>query len=80
MSRIGEETSLSTSRGIKTRSSSKNANTDYYFMLSGTGQRTSILLEYGFLDNPEDASILVNEQDRNVRAVADGICDFVDSI
>ena len=80
MSRIGEQTSLSTSRGIKTRSSSKNSNTDYYFMLSGTGQRTSILLEYGFLDNPEDASILVNEQQRNIIAVADGICDFVDSI
>ena len=80
INRIGEETSLSTSRGIKTKSSSKNSKTDYYFMLSGTGKRTSILLEYGFLDNPEDASILINEQDKNVRAVADGICDFVDNV
>lgn len=80
LQRVDEETSITQhGSGIKTKRSTKNKNRDYFFMISGTGKKTTILLEHGFIDNKEDFEKLVNKQEENVMAVANGICDFIDS-
>lgn len=80
LQRVEDETSIiQHGSGVKTKRSTENKNRDYFFMISGTGKKTTILLEHGFIDNKEDLEKLVNNKDENIMAVANGICDYIDS-
>lgn len=50
-----------------------NSNKDYYYMMRNTPNTESVIVEYGFLDNKNDASKLKN----NYKAYADAVVDAI---
>lgn len=53
---------LDVDRGIKTRNN--NSGTDYYFMHRTTGNVTTYIVEYGFMDNKKDREFLSKASNR----------------
>lgn len=50
---------------------------DYYFMQRNTGDVQSLTVEYGFLDNANDAEKLKNNWPRYVDAVVDAVMEYI---
>ena len=51
-----------------------NSSKDYYFMHRNTGSKTHpIIVEYGFIDNPEDLAKIQNNYKKYVDAVVDAV-------
>lgn len=53
-----------------------NPNKDYYFILRDTGNLESVIVEYGFLDNANDAYRLKNNYKDYALAVVDAVLDY----
>ena len=54
-----------------------NPNKDYYFMLRDTAPYESIIVEYGFLDNVEDAARLKKNYERYAYATLEALLDYI---
>ena len=54
-----------------------NPNKDYYFMLRDTDPYESIIVEYGFLDNVEDAARLKKNYERYAYATLEALLDYI---
>ena len=54
-----------------------NPNKDYYFMLRDTAPYESIIVEYGFLDNVEDAARLKKNYERYAYATLEAVLDYI---
>ena len=54
----------------------ENPNKDYYFIIRDTGNLESLLVEYGFIDNANDASKLQNNLTDYVEGVVKAIADY----
>jgi len=50
---------------------------DYYFMQRNTGDVQSLTIEYGFLDNANDAAKLKNNWQEYVDAVVDAVLEYI---
>lgn len=50
---------------------------DYYFMHRNTGDTQSLIIEYGFLDNVNDASKLKNNWQTYTDAVVDAVLEYL---
>ena len=61
-------------RRIYTRTLPNNPNLDYYFMHRETGSVETVIVEYGFADNPLDASLLISKWDQLAEAVVKAFC------
>jgi N-acetylmuramoyl-L-alanine amidase len=59
-----------------TRTLPENPNKDYYFMIRETGDVETVIVEYGFADNPQDAEKIINYWRDYAEAVIKGICDY----
>lgn len=55
-----------------------NTNKDYYFIHRNTGQTEPVLIEYGFLDNAEDAQRLKNNYEKYAEAVVRAVAQYQD--
>lgn len=53
-----------------------NSNKDYYYMMRNTPNTESVIVEYGFLDNKNDASKLKNYYKSYADAVIDAILEY----
>ena len=50
-----------------------NTSKDYYFIHRDTGVTEPVIVEYGFIDNPEDLSRIQNNYEKYVDAVVDAV-------
>lgn len=50
---------------------------DYYFIHRNTSNTEAIIVEYGFLDNEDDAKLLKNNWERYAEAVVKGLCEYI---
>lgn len=64
-------------RRIFTRAYPNNPKQDYYFMHRETGSVETIIIEYGFADNPIDADKLEQDWTELAESVVRGFCDYV---
>jgi len=55
-----------------------NTDKDYYFIHRNTGQTEPVLIEYGFLDNVEDAQRLKNNYEKYAEAVVRAVAQYQD--
>ena len=65
------------SRGIYQRVLPENPSKDYYYILRESGNVEPILVEYGFIDNPNDSKKLVNNITDYVEGVVKAIADYI---
>lgn len=72
---IGEEGQLM--RKYYQRRLPENPSKDYYYIMRETPNTTSLLLEYGFIDNPKDAVKLQNYLLDYVEAVVRAVCNYI---
>jgi len=63
---------------VKTRTRSDGR--DYYFMHRDTGAVTTVIVEYGFGDNPADAKRIEDNWREYARLVVEGIKDYVQKL
>lgn len=63
-------------RKVYQRRLPENPNQDYYFIIRDTGNLESLLVEYGFIDNPNDAYKLQNNLTDYVEGVVKAIADY----
>ncbi|MCR8982580.1 glucosaminidase domain-containing protein [Brevibacillus laterosporus] len=54
-----------------------NGGTDYYFMHRETGTVDTTIMEYGFIDNPNDAALLKANWEMYAEAVVKAFCGYV---
>lgn len=66
-----------TRRRVFFRESEKKKGTDYYFMHYDTGNVQTIIIEYGFADNKEDAEKIDRNWKEYAEAVVRGICKYI---
>ncbi|WP_019123841.1 N-acetylmuramoyl-L-alanine amidase [Brevibacillus massiliensis] len=64
-------------RRVYTRTYPGNPKLDYYFMHRETGSVETVILEYGFADNPVDAGMLETDWEKLAEAVVRGFTEFV---
>ena len=64
-------------RKVYQRRLPENPNKDYYFIIRDTGNLESLLVEYGFIDNDNDAYKLQNNLTDYVEGVVKAIADYV---
>lgn len=64
-------------RKVYQRRLPENPNKDYYFIIRDTGNLESLLVEYGFIDNANDAYKLQNNLTDYVEGVVKAIADYV---
>lgn len=57
-------------RRVFTRESDTRPGVDYYFMLRDTAPVETIIVEFGFLDHPEDLRLVTNPEQQNRMAAA----------
>lgn len=50
---------------------------DYYYITRNTPEYETIIIRYGYVDNPKDANILKNDYQKIATAVSDAILDYV---
>lgn len=50
---------------------------DYYYIIRETGNAESVLIEYGFIDNKEDAKNLVNNLDSLAEATVKALANYI---
>lgn len=55
----------------------ENPNKDYYYILRETGNTEPVLVEYGFIDNPVDASRLQRNLTDYAEAVVKAVCEYL---
>jgi len=60
------------------KASQSNPARDYYFMHRDTGAATTIIVEYGFASNDEDAALLSTRWKDYAEAVVRAFCVFID--
>ena len=63
-------------RRIYQRRLPENPNKDYYYILRETGNTEPLLVEYGFIDNANDAAKLRNNLESYVEGVVKAIADY----
>lgn len=63
-------------RKVYQRRLPENPNKDYYFIIRDTGNLESLLVEYGFIDNVNDAYKLQNNLTDYVEGVVKAIADY----
>lgn len=63
-------------RKVYQRRLPENPNKDYYFIIRDTGNLESLLVEYGFIDNANDAYKLQNNLTDYVEGVVKAIADY----
>lgn len=54
-----------------------NLSKDYYFIHRDTGKTEPVIIEYGFLDNKEDAELLKDNWESYAEAVVKSICEYI---
>ncbi|MDF2547540.1 MAG: N-acetylmuramoyl-L-alanine amidase [Anaerosolibacter sp.] len=59
-----------------TRTLPESSNKDYYFMIRETGDVETVIVEYGFADNPKDAEKIINHWRAYAEAVIKSVCDY----
>ena len=64
-------------RKVYQRRLPENPNRDYYFIIRDTGNLESLLVEYGFIDNDNDAYKLQNNLTDYVEGIVKAIADYV---
>ena len=64
-------------RKVYQRRLPENPNKDYYFIIRDTGNLESLLVEYGFIDNANDAYKLQNNLTDYAEGVVKAIADYV---
>ena len=64
-------------RKVYQRRLPENPNKDYYFIIRDTGNLESLLVEYGFIDNANDAYKLQNNLTDYVEGVVKATADYV---
>lgn len=64
-------------RRLYTRTYPENNKLDYYFMHRETGKVETVILEYGFADNPVDTQKLVSDWQELAEAVVRGFCEVI---
>ena len=64
-------------RKVYQRRLPENPNLDYYYIIRDTAPRESVLIEYGFIDNPNDLNKLRNDLDEYAEGVVKAIADYV---
>lgn len=64
-------------RKVYQRRLPENPNQDYYFIIRDTGNLESLLVEYGFIDNAQDAYKLQNNLTDYVEGVVKAIADYI---
>ncbi len=72
---IGEEGQIM--RKYYQRRLPENPSKDYYYIMRETPNTTSLLLEYGFIDNPKDAAKLQNYLLDYVEAVVKAVSNYI---
>ncbi|MBQ7105125.1 MAG: LysM peptidoglycan-binding domain-containing protein [Bacilli bacterium] len=55
----------------------ENTSQDYYYIMRETPNTTSLLIEYGFIDNPNDLAKLQNNLDDYVEAVVRAVSNYI---
>jgi len=65
-------------RRVFTRALPSDPKRDYYFMHRDTGGVTTIIIEYGFADNPEDTARLQEHWRVYAEAVVRAFCAYID--
>ncbi|RAP27835.1 N-acetylmuramoyl-L-alanine amidase [Brevibacillus laterosporus] len=63
-------------RRTYTRTLPNNPQLDYYFMHRDTGNVETVIIEYGFADNPTDAQLLNTKWENLAEAVVRGFAEF----
>lgn len=63
-------------RRIFTRTLPGKPNQDYYFMHRETGSVETVIVEYGFADNPTDAQKINSDWRDMAEAIVRGFCEF----
>lgn len=63
-------------RRVYTRTLPNNPQLDYYFMHRETGSVETVIIEYGFADNPQDASKLAADWEDLAEAVVKAFCQY----
>lgn len=74
LSNIGEAGQIT--RRAYQRRLPENPNKDYYYILRETGNTEPLLVEYGFIDNANDAAKLRNNLESYVEGVVKAIADY----
>jgi len=64
-------------RRVFSKGSEKYPNKDYYFMHRETGNVETIIVEYGFADNSEDAQRILNNWQAYAEAVVKATCIYL---
>ncbi|KNF10181.1 N-acetylmuramoyl-L-alanine amidase [Gottschalkia purinilytica] len=64
-------------RRVFSKSSTKDAKKDYYYMQRETGSVTTLILEYGFLTNSSDTKKILENWERYAEAVIKGVCKYL---
>ena len=64
-------------RKIYQRRLPENPSKDYYYIIRETGNTEPLLIEYGFIDNENDAKKLRNNLEQYVEAVVKAIADYI---
>lgn len=69
-------------RGLKKRKSyqkslSTNPKKDYYYILRDTSPAESIIVEYGFIDNPKDLELMNNNYKELAQDVVDAVVEYL---
>ena len=72
---IGEKGQLK--RKVYQRRLPENPNKDYYYILRESGNTEPILIEYGFIDNKNDATKLNNNIEKYAEGVVKAICEYI---
>ena len=75
LNNIGEAGQIE--RKVYQRRLPENPNQDYYFIIRDTGNLESLLVEYGFIDNAQDAYKLQNNLTDYVEGVVKAIADYI---
>ncbi|MDR5000071.1 N-acetylmuramoyl-L-alanine amidase family protein [Brevibacillus parabrevis] len=63
-------------RRIFTRTLPNNPNRDYYYMHRETGSVETVIIEYGFADNPLDADTLAKDWKKLAEGVVRAFCEY----
>ena len=72
---IGKEGQIM--RKVYQRVLPENTSQDYYYIMRETPNTTSLLIEYGFIDNPNDLAKLQNNLDDYVEAVVRAVSNYI---
>ncbi|MBR1936390.1 MAG: LysM peptidoglycan-binding domain-containing protein [Bacilli bacterium] len=72
---IGEKGQLK--RKVYQRRLPENPNKDYYYILRESGNTEPILIEYGFIDNKNDAAKLNNNIENYAEGVVKALCEYI---